>query len=82
VFLEKQPYVQTSLAPHSNQKLASKYFGPFRVVQKVGKVAYHLDLPSSTSMHLVFHVSQLKKMVGSHVEVTPELPLVYCSSVS
>ena len=29
VYLKLQPYVQSSLAPHSNQKLAFKFFGPF-----------------------------------------------------
>jgi hypothetical protein len=73
VFVKLQPYVQTSLAPRSNQKLAFKYFGPFSVVQRIGKVVYRLDLPSSSSIHPIFHVSQLKKMVGSNVDVSFEL---------
>jgi ribosomal protein L21E len=32
VFLKLQPYVQSSLAPRSNQKLAFKFFGPYKVV--------------------------------------------------
>jgi hypothetical protein len=32
VFLKLQPYVQLSLAPQANQKLAFKFFGPFKVV--------------------------------------------------
>jgi hypothetical protein len=75
VFVKLQPYVQTSLAPHSNQKLAFKYFSPFKVVQRIGKVAYCLDLPLSSSIHPIFHVSHLKKMVGSHVDVSSELPV-------
>jgi hypothetical protein len=71
VFVKLQPYVQT-FAPRSNQKLAFKYIGPFRVVQRIDKVAYHLDLPSSSSIH---HVFQLKKMVGSNVDVSAELPV-------
>jgi hypothetical protein len=58
VYLEFQPYVQTSLAPRANQKLAFKFFGPFRILQRVGSVAYKLDLPPSSSIHPVFHVSQ------------------------
>ena len=48
VFLKLQPYVQSSLAPHSNQKLAYKYFGPFRVLERVGSVAYRLELPPTS----------------------------------
>ena len=43
-------------------KLAPCYVGPFRVTKRVGVVAYQLDLPQSLStVHNVFHISQLKK---------------------
>jgi hypothetical protein len=64
VYLKLQPYVQSSLAPRSNQKLAFKYFGPFRVIARIGSVAYKLELPPSSSVHPVFHVSQLKQSAG------------------
>ena len=36
--------------------------GPFRIIKKVGAVAYQLELPQSLSVvHNVFHISQLKK---------------------
>jgi hypothetical protein len=43
-------------------KLAPRYVGPFKIVDRKGEVAYQLELPPQLSdMHDVFHVSQLKK---------------------
>lgn len=44
IFLKLQPYVQSSLAQRSNQKLAFKFFGPFKIIGKIGAVAYKLQL--------------------------------------
>lgn len=74
VFLKLQPYVQSSLANRANQKLAFKYFGPFCVLEHVGSATYRLELPASSSIHPVFHVSQLKKSVGTQHSVTSTLP--------
>ena len=60
VYLKLQPYVQTSLAPCAHQKLSFRYFGPFKMVDKIGSVAYKLELPESSSVHPVLHVSLLK----------------------
>ena len=43
-------------------KLALKYIGPFKVLEKMGTISYHLALPLSLSgVHEVFHVSMLQK---------------------
>ena len=73
VFLKLQPYVQSSVAARSNNKLSFKFFGPFRILKRVGKVAYHLDLPASVAVHPVFHVSLLKRSPGSQ-PVSPSIP--------
>ena len=45
-------------------KLSPKYIGPYEIIQKVGKVAYKLDLPNELErVHNVFHVSQIRKYV-------------------
>jgi hypothetical protein len=74
IFLKLQPYVQSSMADRAHQKLAFKFFGPFRIVERVGSVAYRLELPASSSIHPVFHVSQVKKSVGAHQFVSDSLP--------
>jgi len=40
-------------------KLLPKRYGPFQVKQKIGNVAYHLDLPASIKVHDVFHIDLL-----------------------
>ena len=54
------------------------YIGPFRIVERIGPVAYRLELPSELSrIHNVFHVSMLRKYVSdpSHVLETPPFEL-------
>jgi hypothetical protein len=47
VFLLLQPYIQQSIARRKNHKLSFKFFGPFHILERVGQVAYKLDLPSA-----------------------------------
>ncbi|WVZ53404.1 hypothetical protein U9M48_004350 [Paspalum notatum var. saurae] len=43
-------------------KLAPRYIGPFKIIDRKGEVAYQLELPDKLSgVHNVFHISQLKK---------------------
>jgi len=73
VFLKLQPYVQTSVARRSSNKLSFKFFGPFKVLKRIGAVAYKLELLASAAVHDVFHVSQLKLSPRTQ-QVSPSLP--------
>ena len=53
-------------------KLNPRYVGPFKVLAKVGDVAYRLELPQElSSVHHTFHVSNLKKCYSDEPLVMP-----------
>nr|GEV62541.1 putative reverse transcriptase domain-containing protein [Tanacetum cinerariifolium] len=54
-------------------KLAPRFVGPFEIIEKVGHVAYRLDLPEELNgVHDTFHVSNLKKCLA---DPTLQVPL-------
>lgn len=67
VFLRLQPYTQMSFSMRRDFKLAPKFYGAYQIVERVVKVAYRLQLPATANIHPVFHVSMLKKKLGTQV---------------
>ncbi|GKA32697.1 ty3-gypsy retrotransposon protein, partial [Tanacetum coccineum] len=74
VLVKLQPYRQVTLARRHSYKLAKRYYGPFKVKGRVGKVAYRLALSDSSIIHPVFHVSLLKLFLGSDQGAVANLP--------
>jgi hypothetical protein len=60
---------ESSFKLGSCTKLAARLCGPFKILDKIGSVAYMLALPTSMNVHNVFHVYLLKKYVhdSNHV---------------
>ena len=66
MLVKLQPYRQHSVRGKKNQKLSARYFGPNKVAAKIGNVSYRLELPVTSKVHPIFHVSLLKKVSGQH----------------
>ena len=70
VFLRLQPYKQMSLKQaQKDNKLSPKYYGPYKALQNIHTMTYKLELPSSSQVHPIFHVSWLKKVIGDKIPV-------------
>jgi hypothetical protein len=64
VYLKLQPYVQASVAPHSNQKLSFRFYGPFKILARIGTVAYKLDLCYSWLLSILRLPSRLMRALS------------------
>ena len=66
--------MQYSLKKKGAEKLKPRFYGPYKVIQKVWEVDYELELLEERKIHNVFHVSSLKNTLGQHIAPSTELP--------
>ena len=70
VFLWLQPYKQMSLKrAKKDNKLSPKYYGLYKMLQKIGTMTCKLELPTASLVHPIFHISCLKNVIGDKLPV-------------
>lgn len=57
-------YKGYTLADILNSKLRQQFAGPFKVLERVGKIAYRLELPPNIKIHSVILMVYLELMPG------------------
>ncbi|KAH6793421.1 hypothetical protein C2S52_003898 [Perilla frutescens var. hirtella] len=55
-------------------RLMPKYIGPLTILQRIGKVAYRVELSPWWRIHNVIHISQLKPFQADKVDATRTMP--------
>ena len=74
VYLRMHTYKQTYLKSNATEKIKPRYYGPYKVVQKIGEVPYELELPERSEIHNVFHFYYLNKYIGQKIFILDTLP--------
>jgi len=75
VFLKVAPW-KNMLRFGLKGKLTTCFIGPFKILQRVGLVAYKVDLPPQLAkVHDVFHISLLRKANVDPAQILPQVPV-------
>ncbi|KAJ4788910.1 polyprotein [Rhynchospora pubera] len=81
VWVRMQRRQATAITPAKLTKLSPKFYGPYQIKEKLGSVAYRVELPRGARIHNVFHVSLLKAFHGTPPTGPPPLPDIFHGKV-
>ena len=87
VLVHREFLITPEARDRPSNKMRPKWYGPFKITEKVSTNAFRLDLPFQLRCHPVFNVSALKKyykntIEGREVEPHHQLPIWMVSSIS
>ena len=68
VFLLRQPFKQSFGKIKGRHTMVPNFYGTYKFRRKLGFIDYKLELPSSSHSHPIFHVSCLKKFIGTKIK--------------
>ena len=74
VYLRLHPYKQEFLKNNGAEDLKQRYYGPCKVIWKIGEVAYELELMEGNKIHNLFYVCCLKKDIGKKIFISDTIP--------
>jgi hypothetical protein len=75
VFLKVAPWKHV-IRFGMKRKLAPRYIGPYKIIERIGTVAYRILLPPHLDrIHNVFHVSMLRKADLDPTRILPQIPM-------
>ncbi|GKB78851.1 hypothetical protein Tco_0945746 [Tanacetum coccineum] len=64
--------IDKEVTPIKQGKLNHRYIGPFKILERIGLVAFKLELPKELSnIHNTFHISNLKKCLSDESLIIP-----------
>jgi deoxyuridine 5'-triphosphate nucleotidohydrolase len=66
VLLNSENITVDNQREQKSKKLAQRFIGPYKIIRKISPVAYELQMPESTKVHTVFHISKLKEYKNSN----------------
>jgi hypothetical protein len=74
VWLRLNQRMASTVRDATKSMLSPKFFMPYAIIERIGPVAYRLQIPPKSRIHDVFHVAFLKKFEGTPPMAAPPLP--------